>query len=77
PVPKPDWTVHERIPRRQVALFSGEGAMGKSTLLLQLACAHALGRDWLHTMPEPGKALFIDAEDDDELIHRRLAAITS
>ena len=30
------------------------------------------GRDWLGTMPEPGPSLFIDAEDDEGVIHRRL-----
>lgn len=75
-VPEPDWTVHERIPRRQTALFSGEGAMGKSTLLLQLCCAHASGKDWLFTAPALGPAIFVDAEDDTDVLHRRTAAIT-
>lgn len=75
PVPEPDWVVHNRIPRRQTCLFSGEGAMGKSTLLLQLCCAHVLARDWLGTMPEFGPALFFDAEDDPGIMHRRLAAV--
>ncbi|MEY9184727.1 RecA-family ATPase [Bradyrhizobium sp. USDA 326] len=74
-VPEPDWTVFNRIPRRQTCLFSGEGAMGKSTLLLQLCAAHVLGKDWLHTLPEPGPAIFLDAEDDQDVMHRRLAAI--
>lgn len=75
PVPEPDWVVLNRIPRRQTALFSGEGAMGKSTLLLQLCAAHACAKDWLGTMPEPGPALFLDAEDDQDVMHRRLAAV--
>jgi RecA-family ATPase len=74
-VPEPDWTVFNRIPRRQTTLFSGEGAMGKSTLLLQLCAAHVVAKDWLHTMPEPGAALFLDAEDDEDVMHRRLAAV--
>jgi RecA-family ATPase len=74
-VPEQEWTVLNRVPRRQVALFSGEGAAGKSTIQLQTSAAHVLGRDWLGTMPEQGPALFIDAEDDEAVIHRRLAAI--
>src|SRR5262245_48128228 len=35
-VPQQQWTVFNRIPRRQVTLFSGEGAAGKSTIQLQL-----------------------------------------
>src|SRR5262249_30839133 len=75
PVPEPEWAVLDRIPLRQVALFSGEGAAGKSTLQLQLSAAHVLARDWLGTMPESGPAIFIDAEDDSKVLHRRLAAI--
>ncbi|MHC2536954.1 AAA family ATPase [Bradyrhizobium diazoefficiens] len=74
--PEPEWTVFQRVPRRQTTLFSGEGAMGKSTLLLQLCAAHAVAKDWLHTMPEPGPSIFLDAEDDQDVMHRRLAAVT-
>jgi RecA-family ATPase len=76
PVPDQDWTVANRIPRRQVALFTGEGAAGKSTVELHRSAAHVLGREWLGTLPEQGPALFIDVEDDKKVIHRRLAAIT-
>jgi RecA-family ATPase len=74
-VPEQDWTVLNRFPRRQTVLFSGEGSTGKSTIELQLCAAHALARDWLGTMPEPGPSIFIDAEDDEAVMHRRLAAI--
>jgi RecA-family ATPase len=74
-VPEQDWIVRERFPRRQTALFSGEGSAGKSTLLLQLCAACAVARDWLGTVPEPGPTMFIDAEDDVDVIHRRLAAV--
>jgi len=77
PVPEQQWTVFNRIPRGHTVLFSGQGGAGKSTLNLQQAAAHALNREWLNTMPEPGHALFIDAEDDEKVIHRRLAAIAS
>jgi RecA-family ATPase len=75
PIPERQWSVPDRYPLRQTALFSGEGAVGKSIVQLHLSCAHVLGRDWLGTMPEPGPALFIDAEDDINELHRRLAAI--
>jgi RecA-family ATPase len=75
PVPDQDWIVPNRIPCRQCVLFSGEGAAGKSTLQLHLSVAHVLARDWLGTMPEPGPAIYIDAEDDANVLHRRLAAI--
>jgi RecA-family ATPase len=69
--------VLNRIPLRQTVLFSGEGAAGKSTEQLHLSAAHVLGRDWLGTMPEPGPAIYVDAEDDQNVMHRRLAAISN
>jgi len=75
PVPEQDWIVRDRLPRRQTALFSGEGAIGKSMTMLYLCSACALGKDWLGTMPEMGPSLFIDAEDEEIVIHRRLSSI--
>jgi RecA-family ATPase len=76
PVPDQEWAVLNRIPLKQCVLFSGEGAAGKSTLFLHQACAHVLGRDWLGTMPSPGAAIYFDAEDDERVMHRRLASLT-
>jgi RecA-family ATPase len=73
--PAREWAVLDRFPLRQAALLSGEGAAGKSLLQLHLCAAHALARDWLHTLPEPGPAMFIDAEDEAAELHRRLANI--
>jgi hypothetical protein len=43
--PAREWAVLDRFPLRQAALLSGEGAAGKSIVLLHLCAAHALGRD--------------------------------
>jgi len=75
PVPDREWCVLYRIPMRNVTLFSGEGAIGKSIVSLQLSVAHALGRDWLGSMPEFGPALVVCCEDDANEIHRRLSVI--
>lgn len=72
PPPAQEWTVKERIPRRQVTLFTGEGGTGKSTIGLHLCCAHVLGRDCLTELPEFGPAFFIDAEDELSVVGRRL-----
>src|SRR4051812_16943118 len=48
-IPAREWGVHDRFPRRAVALLSGHGGAGKSLLLLQLSVAHVLGRDWLRS----------------------------
>ena len=70
--PPRDWAVRDLIPRRNVFLLSGEGAAGKTLLLLQLGIAHALERDWIGTLPVPGPFLYLGAEDDTDELHRRL-----
>lgn len=74
-VPDREWCVLNRIPMRNVTLFSGEGAIGKSIVSLQLAVAHVLGRYWLGTMPEIGPVVAIACEDDANELHRRLSLI--
>jgi hypothetical protein len=44
--PSRAWAVPDRIPLRQPTLFSGEGAIGKSLIALQLSVAHVTARDW-------------------------------
>ena len=73
--PPREWAVLDRFPLRNVALLSGEGAVGKSILLMQLGAAHVLGKDWLSTLPELGAFLYLNAEDEEDELHRRLAAI--
>jgi RecA-family ATPase len=77
PPPPRQWSVRDRIPLRQPTLFSGEGAVGKSLLALQLAAAHALGRDWIGMLPEPGPAIYFGAEDDADELRRRIADIAA
>lgn len=73
--PEPKFIVPGLIPLRQVTLFSGEGAAGKSTIALHLAAATVLGRGWHISTPDKGPAFFIDAEDDLDIIHWRLEFI--
>ena len=75
PIPRQRWLVPDLIPAGNVTILSGDGATGKSLLGLQLAVAVATGGEWIGTAPEPGKALFVSAEDEIEEIHRRLARI--
>jgi RecA-family ATPase len=74
-VPDREWAVRDRIPIRQVTISSGEGGVGKSIIEMQLAAAHVLGKDWLGSMPEPGPAIYLGAEDDAPELHRRLASV--
>ena len=77
PAPPRLWSVRDRIPLRQPTLFSGEGAIGKTLLALQLSAAHVLGRDWLGMLPELGPAIYFGAEDDADEIHRRVGDVAA
>jgi RecA-family ATPase len=77
PVPPMEWTIDGLIRKHQTALLSGHGGVGKSTMGLHICTAHVLGRLWLSYRCEPGAALFIDAEDDLDMIHRRMLAIVA
>jgi RecA-family ATPase len=67
-----EWLIADRIPMRNVTSLSGEGAIGKSLLLMQLSAAVVLGKDWIGTLPEPGPVLYFNAEEEDDEIRRRL-----
>ena len=77
PVPERQWAIKDRVPLNQAGLFSGEGGTGKSIIELMKDVAHVTGKDWLGSMPEPGPAFYIGAEDDKNEIHIRLAAIAA
>jgi RecA-family ATPase len=70
------WLASSRIPMRAVTILSGDGASGKTTILMQLSAAVVLQRDWLGLpVEEHGPVMFITAEEDADEVHRRLAAI--
>jgi len=70
------WWIEDRIPLRQPTLLSGEGAIGKSILLLQLLASTALDVPWLDMFhPAPGPVIYFGCEDEADEIHRRLAPI--
>jgi RecA-family ATPase len=75
--PERRWIVKDMIPDRAVTIVAGDGGGGKTTLMLQLAAAIAGTRPWLGHNPDPGPVLVVTAEDDEEEIHRRLAAIAN
>jgi RecA-family ATPase len=75
PIPEREWAIRDRVPLKQAGLFSGEGGTGKSIIELMKNVAHVAGKDWLGSMPEPGPAFYLGAEDDKNEIHIRLAAI--
>jgi RecA-family ATPase len=75
PCPQREWAVLNRIPLRQVTLFSGGGAIGKSIVELMCSVAHVTGKDWLNSLPEPGGAFYIGCEDDEKELRIRLTPI--
>lgn len=75
PVPEREWAIRDRVPLKQAGLFSGEGGTGKSIIELMKNVAHVAAKDWLGSMPEPGPAFYLGAEDDKSEIYIRLAAI--
>jgi RecA-family ATPase len=75
PVPERKWAIRDRVPANQAGLFSGEGGTGKSIIELMKDVAHVTGKDWLGSMPEPGPAIYIGAEDNEDEVHIRLANI--
>jgi hypothetical protein len=78
-VPPKRWLVQDRIPMRQVALLSGAGAIGKTTIALQLAVAVAAGlNDWLGgIVNEPGPVMFFTAEEENDDVQHRLNAVVT
>jgi RecA-family ATPase len=77
PVPERKWAIRDRVPLNQAGLFSGEGGTGKSIIELMKNVAHVAGKDWLGSLPEPGPAFYLGAEDDKDELHIRLAAIAA
>ena len=61
-----------------LAVVNAEGGTGKTTLLLYEAVHIALGRDlWGCRVLNPGRTLFITAEDGEELLQARLREVMS
>src|SRR6516165_6013942 len=75
PMPERKWAISNRVPLNQAGLFSGEGGTGKSIIEMMKDVAHVAGKDWLGSLPEPGPAFYIGAEDDADENHIRLAGI--
>jgi RecA-family ATPase len=75
PVPERLWIVLNMIPDRTVTIVGGDGAVGKSTLMLQLAVAMVGGAPWIGTNPAQGPVAVVSAEDDIDELHRRVVAV--
>ena len=78
PVPEREWFVEGLIPHKTVTLLSGDGGLGKSLLMQQLAIAAATGTNWLGLETRKCKTFALFCEDStDELLRRQHAICTS
>lgn len=75
--PQRRWLVHDRIPMRNVTLLSGDGAVGKTSIALQLAvCVASHALDWIqNVIDEAGPVMFFTAEEELTEVHFRLEQI--
>ena len=74
--PERDWVSLNRIPARNVTLLSGQGGMGKTLIGLDGATSVSLELpEWFGAPLIGGPALVLCCEDDEDELHRRIAAI--
>ena len=76
-MPVREWLADNFFPRYVPSLVTGHGGDGKSLLMLQLAIARAIGRQWLGMHVPPGRTVVLSAEDDEDELHRRIAGIVA
>ncbi len=69
--PPQRWGVDGFFPHNEVSLFTGDGDLGKSTMLDQLQVAGALEENWLGMKPIEGATLGIYCEDGEPQVWRR------
>lgn len=74
--PARDWMVEGCFMRGTVALVAGDGGIGKSLVMQQLATCACLGLPWLGLRLQRGQALMLACEDDGDELHRRHWAIS-
>lgn len=72
-----DWIVEGCFLRGTVSILSGDGGLGKSLLMQQLATAAAIGKDWLGMATKPCKTFCVFCEDDADELHRRQERINA
>ena len=69
--PPQRWAVDGFFPQNDVSLFTGDGDLGKSTMLQQLQVACALTQPWLGMEVTKGPTLGIYCEDGEPQVWRR------
>ncbi|MGV8955857.1 MAG: AAA family ATPase [Cypionkella sp.] len=77
PVPERKWFIPGLIPSRTVTILNGDGGVGKSLFGLQIGMGAAGGFDTAGLSPEPGRVLYLGAEDEAEEFQRRMTDIAT
>lgn len=76
PAPARKWVIEGLIPDEEVSSLGGDGGQGKSTIMLQIGCACASGRDWMgFSLKRRCKVLYLSCEDDQDEVHFRTEQI--
>jgi hypothetical protein len=75
PQPPVDWVIEDLISAGSVVVISGEGGIGKTYVVMDMALSVALGEQWLGFKTRQGVALFVDEESGPRRIARRIAEI--
>jgi hypothetical protein len=71
--PEIPWVIQDLIPEGQIGEMIGDGKIGKSSLLFQMAIAVALGIEKIpFFVNTPQRVLIVNVEDPPEQIHSRL-----
>lgn len=71
PVPQPKFAVADLVPSHCCTLLAGDGGSGKSILSQTMATCVATGRAFLGRAVNRAPALYLTAEDPDEILHSR------
>ena len=72
--PSYNWMLRGSLRRDSLGVIAGPPGSGKGTLAIQWCVAAAAGTKWVDTweVTEPCRALYVSAEDDSVIIHRRM-----
>ena len=75
PVKKREWVLEEWFPKKTVSLLFGQGGVGKTLVIQQLANCIAKGEDFFNVKTQKMPVLCVFCEDDNEEINRRQMSI--
>jgi archaellum biogenesis ATPase FlaH len=68
-----EWLIEGVLPKSGLLLLTGDGGVGKSWLMMEMALALDEGREWLgHFKTESARTLIIDQENSRSLLKERL-----